>query len=289
MRALGEQLKKDLLPGGFLNRIREAVVADRDLVFSIRMDAFNIYYKGNSLLALSGKARPYAVMIHRKLCAPAIQGLRRIQSPQDVSALMDAWPLVKERILRLHTGGNEIEFEQMLIRANNREPRMLTDYLIVDRQLTAKAPPGRFDLTGVYLEHGVWHHQKEVPLALLEIKFGLNQDIGTIGEQLSAYHASIGANIEQVAGESEVILKQQIDLGLIAHPPARLQAFQKLRISREVSKVRFVVVLVDHPPGSKKLSQAKLSALPFADQVDVTHVGFGLWQVNARAVREEQG
>ena len=36
------------------------------------------------------------------------------------------------------------------------------------------------------------------------------------------------------------------------------------------------------------LYQAKLSALPFADQVDVIRVGFGLWQANARAVSGSQ-
>lgn len=177
----------------------------------------------------------------------------------------------------------------MLIRANNREPRMLTDYLIIDRQLITEERDGRFDLTGVYLPHGRWRRAPEVALALLEIKFGLNPDIATIDEQLSAYHASICANIDQVAEESERVLRQLVDLGLISHPPGRLKAFKKLRISRDVRKVRFAVVLVDYPPKSTALNQAKLSALSFADQVDVMHVGFGLWKANARAVRDNRG
>ncbi len=280
MRGLNERFLSDL-KDGFLEPVRRAVIMDRDLVFSIREKAINIYYKGNSLLALTQTGRGYDVGIHPKFRIPGIDDLKSLQGKADVDRFIKALPHVKERIIALHKGGNEIEFEQMLIRANTREPRLLTDYLIIDRQLVTADRKGRFDLTAVYLPRGKWHRSKEVALALLEIKFGLNQDIGKIHEQLTGYYGSVATHLDEIAGESETLLRQQVELELIAHPKGRLKAFGKLRISRDITKARFAIVLVDYAPASKTLNLDKLGALPFADQIDIFQVGFGLWQANA--------
>ncbi len=169
----------------------------------------------------------------------------------------------------------------MLTRANTREPKLLTDYLIIDRQLVTSDRKGRFDLTAIYLPRDRWYKTKEVALALLEIKFGLNQDIGKIHEQLAGYYGSVATHLDGIAEESETLLRQQVELGLIAHPKDRLKAFRELRISRDITKARFTIVLVDYAPASKTLNLDKLAALPFADQIDIFQVGFGLWQANA--------
>jgi hypothetical protein len=47
--------------------------------------------------------------------------------------------------------------------------------------------------------------------------------------------------------------------------------------------VRFGIVLVDYHPESDLLRKAEkqLRKLPFRDQIDIFHVGFGLWQQRA--------
>ncbi len=281
MRGLSSQFMADLAEG-FLKPIRLAAIADRDIVLSIREDAINLYLKGNSLLALSRKSSGYDLTIHEKFQVPAISALPRLSDSTDVDALMSALPLVKERVIALRRGGSEIEFEQMLIRANNAESRLATDYLIIDRQLVMSGRKGRFDLTGVYLPHGTWYREKELPLALLEIKFGLNKDIAEIHEQLRGYYDSVAADLERVAEESETLLRQQIELGLIAHTEGRLEALKRVRISRDMTRTRFAIVLVDYAPASTLLNEVALRQLPFADQVDVFRVGFGLWQTMAQ-------
>ncbi len=95
MRGLNKRFLNDL-NDGFLEPVRQATVMDRDLVFSIRENAVNIYYKGNSLLALTQTGRGYGVGIHPKFRIPAIGDLKSLRGKADVDRFMQALPHVKE-------------------------------------------------------------------------------------------------------------------------------------------------------------------------------------------------
>src|SRR5207249_352816 len=98
---------------------------------------------------------------------------------------------------------------------------------IVDRQLAIKGTSCRFDLTAVYLEQGEWNRSNKAPLTLFEIKYGLNQDIQKIDEQLYEYYKTIQANMNDIAKETQSILRQKLELDLIKQK-SRIQAYRRL-------------------------------------------------------------
>ena len=280
MRRLNDQFLADL-NGGFLAPILDYVRGDRDIILEIRLNAINLYFKGNSLLKLSQiRDGTYKATIH-----PTLSGGVHIPDPirqsPEVASIAAILPKVREAILNLRGSGSEIEYEQMIIRANNRESRLATDFLMVDRQICMPGEEGRFDLTGLYLPRRVWHRTKTAALALIETKFGLNPDIAEIHDQLSGYYRALANHLSDVAETTQMILRQKVKLGLISHGEDRLRAYQDLKVSANISDVRFVIALVDYAPESKLLNEAAINALPFRDQIDIFHLGFGLWQSNA--------
>src|SRR5688500_11431446 len=147
MRELSKTFLK-CLKSGFLSQITECVKRDHDLNLEIRDSYINIYFKGNSLLKLAevGSLPQYRAQIHQKFLGGIKMPLDFTESttPEFVKNL----PFIKENIIRNKGGSLEVEYEQMIIRANNYEPRNNTEYFVIDRQYAVKE--GRFDLTGIH-------------------------------------------------------------------------------------------------------------------------------------------
>ena len=270
------------LQSGHLAAITGAVQADHDLDLEIRSGYLNIYYKGNSLLKLAeARGDRYRVTIHPKflsgLALPA-----ELNDAQSTEALVAAIPMLKQNIIVHGRSSLEIEYEQMIIRANNFEPRNNSEYFIIDRQYTVGA--GRFDLTGIYWDRSHRRRNQVVDLCLFEVKFALNQDISEVDQQLARYHEAVVANAAQYAQECQSILRQKLALGLYVQSPARLEAMKTLTISRDPARFQFILLLVDYNPNSGKLDLDKIKALPFSDQVRVYSTGFAMWQQNVRPV-----
>src|SRR6266545_291722 len=196
MRKLSNTFLK-CLKSGFLSEITECVKRDHDLNLEIRDTYINVYYKGNSLLKLAevGSLLRYKAEIHKKFLEGVNISLDFTEDtvPQFVANI----PFIKENIIRHGQRSLELEYEQMIIRANNFEPRNNTEYFIVDRQYTVKE--GRFDLTGFYWEMNHRKKYQEVPVCLMEIKFALNNDIQNIDKQLERYYLWIETNAAQIA------------------------------------------------------------------------------------------
>ena len=270
------------LQSGHLAAITGAAQADHDLDLEIRSGYLNIYYKGNSLLKLAeARGERYRVTIHPKflsgLALPA-----ELSDAQDTAALVAAIPILKQNIIVHGRRSLEIEYEQMISRANNFEPRNNSEYFIIDRQYTIGA--GRFDLTGIFWDRAYRRRNQVVDLCLFEVKFALNQDISEVDQQLARYHEAVVANAAQYAQECQSILRQKLALGLYAQSPARLEAMKTLTISSDPARFQFILLLVDYNPNSGKLDLDKIKALPFSDQVRVYSTGFAMWQQNVRPV-----
>ncbi|MCL5960058.1 MAG: hypothetical protein M1358_12240 [Chloroflexi bacterium] len=256
-------------------------MSDRDLLLEIREDYINVYYKGYSLLKLSQARDRYLVGIHKKFQVPSISELPTLGTQADTQEFVRAIPAIKERILSIGKGGNEIEYEQNLIRANNGEPRLNTEYFVIDRQVVSAGHQGRFDLIAVYWSSAGRRPRQIVPLILLEVKFGLNTDIANIHKQLEGYYESLPDPIAGLAEEAEILLRQKVQLGLIHQGPRQLAALETLSVSRSKKDLRFGVVLVDYNPHSKLLNIDALSKLEFSERIDLFYVGFGLWRDSA--------
>src|SRR5258706_412353 len=149
MRRLSQTFM-DCLTSGFLAGLRDSVAKDTDLNLEIRANYLNVYFKGNSLLKLTEVAPArYRVGIH-KLFTQGLDLPAELVDSLSSSQFVNAIPQLKANIARNGARSIEFEYEQLIIRANNHEPRNNSDYFIVDRQYVL--PEGRFDLLGIYWE-----------------------------------------------------------------------------------------------------------------------------------------
>lgn len=268
------------LSEGYLAPITEKIRNDIDLDLFIRDGYINIYFKGNALLKLTEKKRGgYSVNIHRKY----LQGLklRQISDRDDVDRFLEMIPLLKENILHHGKPSLEIEYEQLIVRANNTEKRNNTDYFFIDRQYTL-GNNYRIDLMGIHWPNPRRKGDKVFP-CLLEIKFALNTDIRKVDQQLRDYYQLIAKNPAKVARDLKSSLIQRLELGLFDQRENRLEALKTLEISPSLEDYRFILALVDYNPRSTLLDMDRIGCLPFADQVKVLYGGFGMWERNLKA------
>ncbi len=246
MRKLSNTFLK-CLKSGFLSEITECVKRDRDLNLEIRDTYINVYYKGNSLLKLAevGSLLRYKAEIHKKFLEGVNISLDFTEDtvPQFVANI----PFIKENIIRHGQRSLELEYEQMIIRANNFEPRNNTEYFIVDRQYTVKE--GRFDLTGIHWGMHGRQKNRKASVCLMEIKFALNQDIQLVHEQLARYYEPIKNKATDIAEEMETVFKQKLALKLYDQPIERLNAMNTLTFSRDIKDFQFILVIISKPFG----------------------------------------
>ena len=262
------------LKTGFLSKIIEYVRNDPDINFEIRDNYFNLYFKGHFLLNLREKgSHIYLVRIHPK-----------IKGDIDIPLILDCKMAVKKyirsisnlktNILSLGKQSLEMEYEQMIIRANNSEKRINSEYFILDRQFAIGG--NRIDLMGFYWPSAGRRKNQVVDMCLMEVKFGLNTDIAEIHEQLSKYYKAIWSKASNIAQEGEIILKQKLKLGLFNQSTARNNAMKTLKISSDISNFQFIIFLIDFNPYSTIYKSEKINSLSFADQIRIVHSGFAL-------------
>jgi hypothetical protein len=272
---------------GSLAPLLEATSCDRDVVLEIRENSLNMYFKGQSLLRLDKVQTVYKPFSHPKF----LVGLPELRDAPSFNAedFVRAMPRIKENILRLGSDGSEIEYEQLVVRANNGEARLNTEYYIIDRQVATADGKGQFDLLGFVWPRKNRAKNRLVPLALLEVKYGQNPDIKHLHVQLAKYHEALGANFGSLVEDAELLFKQKLRLGLVCGTPEQQAALKDIVISPNLDHVRFGIVLVDYNPASRALDLQRLAELPFSRQIDIFHVGFGLWLANARDWTNEVG
>ncbi len=216
----------DCLQNGFLAPLVQRVQKDKDLNLEIRKDYLNIYFKGCSLLRLE-EARPglYRPHVHEKYLDGMVLG--DFVDAAVVGHFLAALPSLKDSVIMHSKPSLEIEYEQLIIRANNREMRNSSEYFIVDRQY-ATGGTDRFDLIGCFWPRDCRRRGQEVAPCILEVKFALNGDIGTVHEQLARYYRAVEARADKFAEECETVFRQKLALGLYEQPPGRLEAMKTL-------------------------------------------------------------
>jgi hypothetical protein len=277
MRRLSSSFLENMKTG-FLGRIVRVVKGDHDLNLEIRDNSITLYNKGHGLLKLSEtSAMQYRVDIHRKF-SEGLELPKKLVDEDSVNQFIKAIPALKQNSIKLGSHSLEIEYEQMIIRANNYEPKNASEYFIVDRQYVDQT--SRFDLTGFYWPSRGRRKNQEVAMCLMEVKFGLNDDIADIHTQLSRYYETIKPKAASIAEEAETIFKQKLALGLYDQSPERLAAMETLSFAKDISRFQFILVFVDFNPYSKILNFENLKALPFADQIKIFSGGFAMWHQN---------
>ena len=274
---LTDTLKNDLL-SGVLKPLLEVVQSDRDLNMEFRGQCANIYCKGYQIHLESAGEHGYKISVHEKF----FEGELPLSSQENVSEFVEMkLPLIKQKMAMHCAYGHEIEFEQSLIRANNREPGIHTDYFAIDRQVLMGSSADRLDVLGI---HWPDHKNcKDLALALIEVKYGVSGGVEKIAAQVNRYYEGLKANLEFFANEAEGILRQKLELGLIAagESGGAIEKLKKLPVSRDLKQVKIVLALVDLSPDARRLNAEELKQLPFADQIELFYLGYGLWDENA--------
>ena len=211
-------------------------------------------------------------------------------APNDVQKFIELLPVVKQRALELRKWADELEVEQWLIRAASREAEACNvEYLAIDRQCTTPND-GRADILGYYWQCGGRRRGQSVPLAIIEVKHLLNNEIQKVHDQLWRYRGWAQGNLDLIAEELQVIAQQKAKLGLIR------DEFATLRVNTDPRTIRYVIVLVDHNPFStlrplltenlRQMSQKGDAEAAFIDQLELFHLGFGMWRSYGKSGRE---
>jgi len=283
MRKLSENFI-DNLKNGFLSPITQEVINDKDLDLQIRDNYLNIYFKGNSLLKLSEAPNfKYKVDIHPKfLLGTNIPNF--IKNRVDTDLFLKAVPILKDNILKNKKSTLEVEYEQLIIRANNQEKRNNSEYFIVDRQYAIDNE--RFDLLGVCWDRNLRRKNQTIMPCLMEVKFALNTDIREAHKQLLRYYEKIQKNMAKLSQELETMFRQKLQLGIYMQDPNRLEAMKTLKVSNDLSLFQFILILVDYNPYSSLLNLEPLSTLPFSNQIKIFFSGFSMWSKNIKTVKE---
>lgn len=270
------------LKHGYLSGILQRVIEDKDLDLQIRDNYLNIYYKGNSLLKLTEASQQhYRVEIHEKFLDGST--VPDLTDQETVADFLSRIPELKENIIRHGKSSLELEYEQLIIRANNQERRNASEYFVVDRQY-ATGGRDRFDLTAVFWDRRQRGKGQEAVPCFMEVKFALNTDIAEVHQQLARYYGAIAGNPAGIIEEAETIFRQKLELGLYDQPQNRLEAMKTLRFSQDVDRFQFILVLVDYNPHSSLLKLDELANLPFASQVKVFFTGFAMWETNLKSI-----
>lgn len=271
------------LQTGFLSGLRQSIASDIDLNLELRAGYLNVYYKGNSLLKLTERsAARYQVEVHPQFSA-GLPLPTQLDGADTAQAFLDIMPRLKQAIGQYGQRSLELEYEQLIIRANNAEARNNSEYFIIDRQYVR--PTGRFDLLGFFWDRNGRRRGQTVPLCLFEIKFALNPEIAQLHLQLQTYYTALQEQAADLAGEMQTLLRQKLDLGAFHLPQDRVDAMKTLTISADPKQIQLVILLVDYNPNSRLLNLDALSALPFADQVRLLRTGFAMWQQTVLPVK----
>lgn len=191
-----------------------------ELDLRLRDGYFNLYYRGNSMMAIYPRSSDYRVSIHKKFTRgvfedvdarlePIIDGAREDTKgyinynvrPSMLHPFLQRQHLnrIQTRIKRVNHG-EETTFEHALITDNqDRE-----DYFIIDRQVRDPGTRYQMDLLGLRQAAGCSYE-----FEVIEVKMGNNPELaGRVAEQLNTYVNHVQSNAEEWAASYEKTYQQ---------------------------------------------------------------------------------
>jgi len=289
--------KLDPEKGGLYGPIVKHVRKDKDLDMELRGkldfdnpdnepkdEYINIYFKGNSILELhrNGRFRVHPAFVEGLAGVP-----KSLKDEEDVKKYLELLPEIKHKVAAHNKESMEIEYEQLLVRANNRESRNNSEYIIVDRQYAVDEGEDRWDLVAVkWPREGRQSKEPKGFLAIIEVKYALNPQMTDTETQISRYYGYLGSNMESICDEMELILKQKLALRLIERTDRQISQLMKLKLDRQIKSCEIMLYLIDYNPNSKLRNTMieKASRLGFAEQIRVAHGGLALWHQSSEPV-----
>lgn len=281
VEALSEGFFHDLNPeeGGKYGELVKRVRRDKDLDLEFRGHYIEIYFQGHMILNLTQGG---AINIGE---AFTVGGLHRLSEKiADVDSYIKLLPSLKDNIAchskedeegkRISKKNRELEFEQLLIRANNRETSYNPNYIILDRQYRLPNRK-RIDLLALrYSSRG----KPTGYLSIIEVKYAQNRDIQDIKSQIEEYGQYFKDNVEDISSDMEKVLRQKLELGLISRTSERLKWLKNdaFAINRDIRSTEILVYLIDYNP--KSTLKDRMQRPSFPGKVRYAYGGLALWE-----------
>jgi len=277
------------LRSGVYARLVEEVRKQKDLNMDFRGKYINMYFKGHNVLRLHDHGGWY-IHPHFK-----IEGIPRpLRTREDADEYLKRLPMIKDKVSRHPTQRIEAEYEQLIIRANNKERRSNSEYIIVDRQYAyeVKGEAGKkrrqqWDLVAIKCPQKalMLKHPKGY-LTLIEVKYGLDPSIAQIANQIEPYYKYLKENFDRICDDMQLILQQKVELGLIERKEDQKRKLMKLELDRQPQSAEVIVYLLDYNPFGRQLGIArpKLQELGFAGQIRIGHGGSAMWVKNLKGL-----
>jgi len=268
--------------GGIYNRLVERVRKDKDLDLEFRGKYISIYYQGHSILKLYQSG---GVVIDKKFKRNIADVPERLKTLEDVDKYLKLLPQIKDNVAYRPQEGNEkkrssksreLEFEQLLVRANNLESRNNSEYIIIDRQYMVNQGKDRWDLVALR-----WPRDKRRQkgyLSIIEVKYGLNPDIPKLKSQIKRYGGYLEQYLEAICTDMQQILRDKLDLGLIIKTEGQTKQLKQLRLATQIETTELIVYLIDYNPYSKLIEKAEKPEFP--GKVRIALGGLALWVRN---------
>ena len=292
-----EALKRRALTDGFINELKDGkykklvqrVQSDKDLDMEFRGEYTNIYYQGHSILNLKKNGSYTLEKKFKRGIEDKIP--KALKTSEDVNIYLELLPQIKDNVVYRHQENGEdervskkreLEFEQLLIRANNLESRNNSEYIILDRQYVVNNGVDRWDLVALR-----WPIEKRGRplqngyLSVIEVKYAQNPDIQNIKNQVGRYGNYLEAHLSDICKDMKNILSQKLDLGLLAKTEGQIKRLRQLPINPDIAETEIIVYLIDYNNNSGLLRRAKEAGKPdFQGKVRIALGGLALWQSN---------
>jgi len=301
-RALSDMFLDKLSPekGGVYGPLVKLVRENKDLHLEFKGDldldnphavpkdeAIIILYKGNRLLTLHREGKIELTQAFVKDLKD--KGLPlSLKTKEDVVGFIEFVPKILFNIARRKKMSKkmsmEIEYEQMIIRANNLERRINSEYIVAYNQYDIGK---RCDILAIK-----WPLRERAKptgqLALIEVKYSLNPEIKIAHEQLKRYYTYFQKHMEQVCREMELILRQKLAIELLGKTDEQKKRLEKLKLERDPKKIEIILFLVDYNPNSewKKQMIEKAKELHFARQIRIVDGGLAMWQQSSKPLKK---
>ena len=278
-RALSERfLAKFNSESGIYGPIVKRVRSDKDLDLEFRGDYINIYYQGHSILKLDENGGAGI----NKAFEPE-EWPKCLKTASNVEVYLQLLPLIKDKVAtKSDSKSRELEFEQLLIRANNLEARNNSDYIILDRQYVTDKRVDRWDLVALRwpIEKRGRPHQ-EGYLSVIEVKYAQNPDIQDVKSQVERYGHYLEIHLPDICSDMQKVLQQKLDLGLLAKTEGQITRLRKLPIEPKLSETEIIIYLIDYNRNSVLKRRAEETGSPnFRGPVRIVLGGLALWQAN---------
>lgn len=285
-RRLSDSFMREL-KDGIYHPLVQRVRLDKDLDMEFRGTYLNIYYQGHSILNLKNNG---STTIDKKFLRGVEEKVpSSLKTNNDVNAYLELLPNIKDNVTYCpnEAGGRssksrELEFEQLLIRANNLESRNNSEYIILDRQYVVNKGVDRWDLIALR-----WPIEKrgrpyqEGYLSIIEVKYAQNPDIQNIKSQVERYANYLEVHLPEICEDMENILNQKLELGLLAKTEGQTNRLRKLPIKPDIAETEVIIYLIDYNQNSDLKKRAEKAGKPdFQGKVHIALGGLALWQSN---------